>query len=77
VLWFMIVGPPGLPPAISARFEKDLQSSLADPGLIKDLEKLGNEDVGPRTPREVNELLRAELAKWGKVIKDANITLES
>ncbi|MEO5692754.1 MAG: tripartite tricarboxylate transporter substrate binding protein [Usitatibacter sp.] len=77
VLWFMTVGPTGLPPAITARYEKDLQSTLADKGLIADLEKLGNEEVGARTPKEVNDLLRSELAKWAKVIKDANITLES
>ena len=77
VLWFMMVAPPNLPPAIAQRFEKDLAASLADPGLIAALEKLGNEDVGPRTPRQVTALLQSELAKWAKVIKDANITLES
>jgi len=77
VLWFMMVGPAGLPAPVTARYEKDLQSALADKGLIAELEKLGNEDVGPRSPKEVNDLLRAELAKWGKVIRDANITLDS
>ena len=77
VLWFMMVAPPGTPPAIAARLEKELQASLADPDLIRELEKLGNEDVGPRTPAEVQSLLRSELAKWGRVIRDANITLES
>ena len=77
VLWFMMVAPPNLPPAMAQRFEKELAASLADPGLIAALEKLGNEDVGPRTPKQVTALLQSELAKWGKVIKDANITLES
>jgi tripartite-type tricarboxylate transporter receptor subunit TctC len=77
VLWFAMVAPPGLPPAMAARLQKDLQSSLRDPGLIRDLEKLGNEDVGPRTPEQVTELVRSDLQKWSRVIREAKITLES
>jgi tripartite-type tricarboxylate transporter receptor subunit TctC len=77
VLWFMMVAPPGTPAPVAARLERELQASLTDPELIRDLEKLGNEDVGPRTPREVQSLLRSELAKWERVIRDAKITLES
>ncbi|QJR11932.1 hypothetical protein DSM104443_03015 [Usitatibacter rugosus] len=77
VLWFMMVGPASLPAPVAQRFEKDLKSALVDADLIKELEKLGNEDVGPRTPAQVNEMLKADLAKWGKVIREANITLES
>lgn len=77
VLWFMMVAPPALPAPIRAQFEKELAAALKDPGLIKELEKLGNEDVSPRTPQQVTDLLKSELAKWGKVIRDAGITLES
>jgi tripartite-type tricarboxylate transporter receptor subunit TctC len=77
VLWFAMVAPPNMPPAMASRFQKDLQSSLVDATLIRELEKLGNEDIGPRTPQQVTELVRADLAKWGRVIRDAKITLES
>ena len=77
VLWFAMVAPPGLPREMAARLQRDLQSSLRDPGLIRDLEKLGNEDVGPRTPEQVTELVRSDLQKWSRVIREAKITLES
>jgi tripartite-type tricarboxylate transporter receptor subunit TctC len=77
VLWFAMVAPPNLPAAMASRLQKDLQSSLRDPALIRELEKLGNEDVGPRTPQQVTELVRADLQKWSGVIRDAKITLES
>jgi tripartite-type tricarboxylate transporter receptor subunit TctC len=77
VLWFAMVAPPGLPAPMTARLQKELQSSLTDAGLIRELEKLGNEDIGPRTPQQVVELLRADLQKWGRVIREASITLES
>jgi tripartite-type tricarboxylate transporter receptor subunit TctC len=62
---------------MASRLQKELQSSLSDAGLIRELEKLGNEDIGPRTPQQVTELLRADLQKWARVIREANITLES
>jgi len=77
VLWFLMVAPAAIPAAQRTRLEKDLAAVLVEPGLIRDLEKLGNEDVGPRTPQQVTELLKSELAKWAKVIREANITLES
>jgi tripartite-type tricarboxylate transporter receptor subunit TctC len=77
VLWFAMVAPPGLPGAMTSRFQKELQGSLTDPGLIRELEKLGNEDIGPRTPQQVTELVRSDLQKWGRVIREAGITLES
>lgn len=77
VLWFAMVAPPGLPRDMASRLQKDLQASLSDPMLIRELEKLGNEDVGPRTPQQVTELVRSDLRKWSGVIRDAKITLES
>jgi tripartite-type tricarboxylate transporter receptor subunit TctC len=77
VLWFAMVAPPRLPGDMAARFQQGLQSSLTDTTLIRELEKLGNEDIGPRTPQQVTELVRADLAKWSRVIRDAKITLES
>ncbi len=77
VLWFAIVAPPGLPRNMTTRLQRDLQGALTDPALIRDLEKLGNEDVGPRTPQQVTELLRSDLQKWGRVIREAGITIES
>jgi hypothetical protein len=37
---------------------------------------LGSENVGPQTPDAVTQLLREDLAKWGRVIRTANIKLE-
>ncbi|KQW65357.1 MULTISPECIES: tripartite tricarboxylate transporter substrate binding protein [unclassified Methylibium] len=77
VLWFSMVGPANLPAPISARLQKELQASLVDPELIRELEKLGNDDIGPRTPQEVSALVKSEMEKWGRVIKDAHITVDS
>jgi tripartite-type tricarboxylate transporter receptor subunit TctC len=77
VLWFSMVAPPNLPAPVAARLQKELQAVLVDPKVIEELEKLGNDDIGPRTPKEVAALVRAENEKWGRVIKEANITVDS
>jgi tripartite-type tricarboxylate transporter receptor subunit TctC len=74
--WFAVVGPPNLPPAIAARLQSAFATALADKEVIANLEKVGVEDVGPRTPAFVTQAVRDDLAKWAKVIRTADIKLE-
>ncbi len=76
-LRFSMVAPAGLPPEIAARLQTELRAAVLDPVVGKELEKLGNDDIGPRTPKEVAELTAADLKKWGAVIRDAGITLDT
>jgi tripartite-type tricarboxylate transporter receptor subunit TctC len=39
------------------------------------LAKVGTEPLG-NTPREATEFLKVEIARWGKVIKQANVKIE-
>jgi tripartite-type tricarboxylate transporter receptor subunit TctC len=77
VLRFMMVAPNGMPAPIISRLQSELKLVMVDPAVIKELEKLGNDEIGPRTPAEVQALLRDDLRKWGKVISDAKITLDN
>jgi tripartite-type tricarboxylate transporter receptor subunit TctC len=76
-LRFTMVAPAGLPPAVAARYQAELRRIVSDPAVAKDLEKLGNDDIQPRTPSEVADITRDELKKWGAVIRDAAITLDT
>lgn len=75
--WFSIVGPPNLPKAIASRLQSAFAAGLRDKEVVASLERLGSENVGPQTPEAVTQLTRADLAKWGRVIRTANIKLES
>jgi tripartite-type tricarboxylate transporter receptor subunit TctC len=77
VLWFSMVAPTNLPAPVAARLQKELRAVLVDPKVIEELEKLGHDDISPRTPKEVASLIKAENEKWGRVIKEANITVDS
>lgn len=74
---FTMVAPAGLPTVVATRYQTELRKIVANPVVAKELEKLGYDDIRPRTLTEVAELTRDELRKWGAVIRDASITLES
>lgn len=77
VLRFMMVGPAGLPAPVTARLQSELKQVISDPAVIRELEKLGNDEISPRTPPELLALMRDDLRKWGTVILDAKITLDN
>ena len=72
VAWFGLVGPPGMPKETVARIQADAVKVLSAPELKERLAAQGL-DVGGSTPEQFGAHLRAELAKWSKVFKDAGI----
>jgi tripartite-type tricarboxylate transporter receptor subunit TctC len=51
-------------------------SALSDRDTVVALEKLGVEDLSPRTPAAVTQLVRSDLEKWSRVTRTAGIKLE-
>ena len=75
-IWFGLVAPRGLPPALVARMNADVNTVLAMPDVVDKLEQYGAEDGGG-SPQRFDEFMRQERAKWAQVIKSANVTGES
>lgn len=71
-VWFAMVGPAGLPEPIVRQVNAALNQALADPQVQEMIRKQGYEP-GPGTPQACAAQIRADHAKWGKVIRDANI----
>jgi tripartite-type tricarboxylate transporter receptor subunit TctC len=67
-----IVAPAGTPNDIIARWHNDIARMVAMPDVRQRLETLGFAPVA-NAPQEFGERLRTEMAKWGKVVHDANI----
>lgn len=72
VAWNMVGARAGTPKPILDRLNKEIQAALAQPDLQQKFQDLGIEARGG-TPDQAKQLLVSEIAKWGKVIKDANI----
>ena len=70
--WYAFFVPAKTPPAIVRKIHADTAAALADPAIRGRLEQLGLFVVGS-TPEELGAYLKAELAKWGPVIKEAGL----
>jgi tripartite-type tricarboxylate transporter receptor subunit TctC len=64
----------GTPPDVIARLNQAVNTALARPSLRDALSKLGSEPAGG-TPVEFDDLVKSQLAYWGKVVKDSRIKI--
>ncbi len=67
-----IVAPAGTPKEIVDRWRNDIAKAVQAPDVKQRLETLGFAPVAD-TPAEFGERLKTEMAKWGKVVRDAKI----
>lgn len=74
--WYGLVGPGKLPTPIAQKMNEDVNKVLAMPDVQEKLETYGAEDGGG-TREKFAAFIRSETAKWGKVVKDGNIKIES
>ena len=59
-------------PAFVAKANEEIRAILADPAVIERLRKLGS-DVVPTTPQGFHDRVADDVAKWTKVVAEANI----
>jgi len=71
--WFGLFAPAGTPKAAVDRLQRDAATSLQ--ALTERFAAQGDEAVGS-TPEQFAAFVRAEHAKWGKVIKDSGVKIE-
>jgi len=73
--WHGLFAPAGTPQAIIDKLSADIAKALAIPEVRKRLMDIGLEPVGT-TPAEFAAIVRRDYAKWGQVIRNANIKLD-
>ena len=73
--WTGIFAPASTPPAVVARLQKELAAVLHSSFVKERYAVLGIEPVG-NAPGEFAAQVRADLARWEKVVKAANVRLE-
>jgi tripartite-type tricarboxylate transporter receptor subunit TctC len=74
VTWTAMAAPPSLPAAIQTRLSNALTDTLKEPDLRAKIEASGPL-VRTNSPNEMRSLVEANVQKWRKVAKDANIEL--
>jgi tripartite-type tricarboxylate transporter receptor subunit TctC len=70
--WNGIVAPKGTPPEIVARLHTEVAKILRTPEMRQQLAAVGAEPIG-NTPEEFGAFIKAEMGRWGKVIKEKGI----
>lgn len=72
--WSGLIAPAGVPPAIVKKIQDDANGVLRSPEVKDALQKQGAQ-AGGGTSEELGKFVDSEIAKWAKVIKDSNITV--
>ena len=75
VNWWGVFLPAGTPKPIIDKFHADMVKVIQDPDIKKRFADLGVEAVSS-TPEQFVAFMRAEVAKYAKLIKDAGIKIE-
>ena len=75
VLWYGVLGPKNLPKNIVARWNTEIRKATKLPDMKERLASEGF-DIDDSPPEVFQAVLKRDVAKWAKVVKDAKIKLE-
>jgi len=73
--WFALLAPARTPAAAIDRLQGETAKALATPAVRERLTTMGLTPVG-NTPAQFDAFMRAEIAKYAKVIKDAGVKID-
>jgi len=74
-VWYGMLFPAGTPRAIVGKVNAEINRVLKSAALTQRFAAVGLEAAG-NTPEEFATMIRAEIVKWRKVVKSANIKVE-
>ncbi|MBL8361808.1 MAG: tripartite tricarboxylate transporter substrate binding protein [Rubrivivax sp.] len=73
--WFALLAPKGTPQPAIDRMNAVANEVLADPAVKQRLATMGASTLGG-TPKQLADHLAAETEKWGRLVRDAKITVQ-
>jgi tripartite-type tricarboxylate transporter receptor subunit TctC len=73
--WYALLAPAGTPRAVVTRLHEVFAGVLRTPGMTARLNKQGM-DVVAGAPGELRDFMKAEIAKWSRVVKAARLRVD-
>ena len=73
--WYGVMAPAATPKDIVMKLSADINKAMREPDVKARLEQVGTQ-LRELSPDEFGAFMRAELVKYAKLVKDANIRLE-
>jgi tripartite-type tricarboxylate transporter receptor subunit TctC len=67
--WNAILAPASTPAPIVAQLNGAINKALAEPAVFERLQEVGIDPTPGSTPEQTTKFIKAELAKWGPIIK--------
>lgn len=75
VTWFGVLGPAGLPKDVVEKVNAEVNKALGAEDVKKKLEDQGV-DIAGSTPEAFGKLVRDDIAKWGRIVKDSGAKVD-
>ncbi|MCM2347566.1 MAG: tripartite tricarboxylate transporter substrate binding protein [Acidovorax soli] len=75
VTWFGILAPAGTPAPIVAQLNKAINAALQQPEVADKLRSEGGDVLGG-SAEQFGQLLRAEVPRWARIVKDSGASLD-
>jgi len=75
VAWHGVLAPAKTPPEIIKKLNQEIAKALKDPEIRNRFSRDGLEIVGG-SPEDFSNYIKAEVGKWGKVVRESNIKLD-
>jgi tripartite-type tricarboxylate transporter receptor subunit TctC len=73
--WYGVLAPAGTPKEIVDRLNRDIVKAITAPDSRNRLTAVGFDPI-TNTPEQFSALIKAEVLRWGKVIRGANIRIK-
>jgi tripartite-type tricarboxylate transporter receptor subunit TctC len=73
--WYGLFAPKGTPPDVVERMAKELKAALQVPAIKEAWERNGS-DVPDVAGADFGKMVSAEVARWRKVVTEANVKLD-
>jgi tripartite-type tricarboxylate transporter receptor subunit TctC len=75
IQWFAVFGPPGMPKPIVDKLNTEINAIMNTPEFTEKVQSQGGVVIGG-TPEQLAAYIRADVPKWDKLVKAANIKLD-
>jgi tripartite-type tricarboxylate transporter receptor subunit TctC len=74
-VWYAFLAPAGTPRDIVSKLNTEIIRALNHPEIKTVLSRAAIEPIGS-TPDELTKFMKSEIAKWAKVVRDANVQVD-
>jgi len=75
VTWFGILAPAQVPVDVIAKLNAEIRKAVQSPELQKKMHDQGV-DLASGTPGQFGELIKSDIVRWGKVVKDSGAKVD-